>query len=115
MIREENLARDYVDGAFVLKRIIGDIDQVESLIVEPRTNIKLHGHEPGQWEIWICLYDMTAYVCMPNEAHMLINQRDQKLQLLTIKGRNETTYEALERFFSDIGFTVYHGTLKKTD
>lgn len=112
MIKETFLPKEYVEGLEVRKRIIEQIDQVEGLTVAEKTNIKLHGHKDGQWEVWLWLAKMRAYICLPGEEHELVNKSGEKMLLLTIKGHGDCTYDELGGFFYSVGFSVTHGSLK---
>ena len=56
----------------VKKRTLEGIDEIQYLYVAPWTSIKMHGHDK-QWEIWVRISHKTAYVCLIDEKHELVN------------------------------------------
>lgn len=99
----------------VLKTTLEGIDEIQYLHVGPRTSIKKHGHD-NQWEVWVSIFHKTAYVCLKGEEHELVNNTDNKvMHIMAIKGHFYYSYDDLEVFFVDMGFSVTHGSLVLND
>ena len=95
----------------VEKRSIEDIE-VQYLDVAPWSCIKMHGHEnPKKWEVWIHLAEKTAYVCLKDEQHELVNNSGTDMILMAMKGQSDCSYDELKELFCGWGFKVKHGSL----
>lgn len=96
---------------FAAKRTLKGIDEMQCLFVRNRTRIKKHGHN-NQWEVWVWLSKKTAYVCLIGEEHELINDSDEFMELMAIKGHTDYSFDDLSTFLSNLGFLVRHGSLE---
>ena len=94
----------------VKKSTLDGIDEIQYLEVAPWTSITMHGHEQ-QWEVWVRFFNKTAYVCLIGEEHELVNNTGVAMNLMAIKGNINYTYDDLAEIFTNLGFTVIHGSL----
>ena len=101
-------------GPIVEKRILEGIDEIQQLYVSPWTSIKMHGHD-NQWEVWAQLSHKTAYVCLQDEEHELVNNTGSMMILMAIKGHINYSYDDLAGFLQSLGFTVTHGSMVVND
>ena len=111
MIKEEKFPAELVDGVEVLKTPITGIDEIQYLYIAPKTSIKLHGHN-NQWEVWTIVSKKESYICPKDEKHELINNSNEPVKVMAIKGNLDYSYEELSNFFTNLGFTTYHGSIK---
>lgn len=95
----------------VEKRTLSGIDEIQCLHVYPWTSIKMHGHK-NQWEVWVLVSHQTAYICLHDEKHELVNNTDSMVEVMAIKGHIKYTYDELEEFFVNLGFSVVHGSMR---
>lgn len=96
---------------FASRRILKGIDEMQYLFVRNRTRIKKHGHN-NQWEVWVWLSKKTAYVCLIGEEHELVNDSDEFMELMAIKGHTDYSFDDLSTFLCNLGFLVRHGSLE---
>lgn len=96
---------------FAAKRTLKGIDEMQYLLVGKRTRIKKHGHN-NQWEVWVWLSKKTAYVCLIGEEHELVNDSDEFMELMAIKGHTDYSFDDLSTFLCNLGFLVRHGSLE---
>ena len=101
-------------GPRVEKRTLEGIDEIQYLYVTPWTSIARHGHN-NQWEVWANLNSRTAYVCLKDEEHELVNNSGAMMVLMAIKGHINYSYDDLAGLFQDWGFSVTHGSLRVND
>ncbi len=85
-----NLPSQLITGGEVQKYAIDGIDEIQYLFVAPHTVIDRHGHNPGQWEIWIDCENKLAKMCQVGKEHSLTNKSDKSKMILAIKGHNDT-------------------------
>ena len=69
----------------VEKTTMEGIDEIQQLHISPWTSINKHGHNK-QWEIWINISDKTAYICLQDEEHELVNDSPKAMIIMAIKG-----------------------------
>ncbi len=112
MIASTKLSKDFKKGNEVWKTILGKECEVQFLEVDPHTSIDLHRHD-NQWEVTLCFYLMRAYVCLKNEEHELVNNSDETIRVMAIKGTSDYTYDDLGELFCSFGFSVYHGSINR--
>ncbi len=119
MLKLTRLPEDLIDGVvsnrnpfevIVEKRTIEGIDEIQCLSVTPRTSIKMHGNN-SQWEVWVRISHKTAHICLIGEEHELVNNTEEKMVLMAIKGHKDYSYEDLADIFINWGFSVSHGSL----
>ena len=101
-------------GPIVEKRTLEGIDEIQQLYVSPWTSIKMHGHD-NQWEVWVRLSHKTAYVCLKDEEHELVNNTGSMMILMAIKGHKNYSYDDFAGFLQSLGFTVTHGSMVVND
>lgn len=104
----------YLTTPMAAKRIIGGVDEIQFLYVAPRTTIKTHGHD-NQWEVWVRISHKTAHICLIGEEHTLVNDSDEPMTLMAIKGHINYSYDDLAELFGLWGFSVEHGSLIVND
>lgn len=104
----------YLTTPMAAKRIIGGVDEIQSLYVAPRTTIKTHGHD-NQWEVWVRISHKTAHICLIGEEHTLVNDSDEPMTLMAIKGHINYSYDDLAELFGLWGFSVEQGSLIVND
>lgn len=110
MISISSLPNEFITGVEVQKRTLSGIDELQHLLIRPYTSIKPHGHD-GRWEIWIHLAAKTAYICPKGETHELVNNSENTLILMAIKGHLDYYYDDLAVLMYDWGFHVKRGSL----
>lgn len=103
----------YIDSESIVEvsRISG-IMEMQFLELSPWTKINMHGHDNGQWEIWLLLKNRRAYICMQGEKHELENDSDDTLKVLAIKGEADENYNDLATMLHIAGYSVSKGSLK---
>ena len=119
MIKSENLPSNFIaaldtislHNVRVEKMTVNGVVEIQRLIVTPRTEITLHGHD-DQWEVWILLSALKVYICLKGEEHQLINRSEEPLKVIAIKGNSDQTFDELAEFFHGMGFSVYHGSME---
>lgn len=97
-------------GPQVEKRTLECIDEIQCLRISPWTTINMHGHD-NQWETWLRLSHKTAYVCLKNEEHELVNNSGAIMVIMAVKGHIDYSYDDLAGILQDLGFSVTHGSL----
>lgn len=108
MIKSTEISKELIEGLGVRKSTLNKIDEIQFLFVEPKTTIKLHGHN-GQWEIWLVLFPIPeAYVCLKKEEHKLVNNSDSNVVIMAIKGSDDYSYDELAELLYKFGFSVHH-------
>ena len=86
------------------------IDEIQRVIVPPKSSIPEHGHQ-NQWEVWIRFSHKEVYVCLKGETHYVETNTKLMLVLMAIKGHEDCSYEELKEIFGGFGFKVFHGSL----
>lgn len=117
MIKTENLPENMIidlsDGkrdCEVKKTVLEDIEEVQCLEVGPNLIIRTHKHIK-EWEVWIWPSRGQAYICPKGGQHALINNSNQKMNLIAIKGKKDYAFEELASAFRKLGFKVAEGDL----
>ena len=100
-----------IGSGVVGKMTLNQIDEIQCLHVDPWTTIKEHGHEAGQWEVWVDMEEFVAYVCMSGEKHGLINNHNSPMTIMAVKGHQELAWADFVEFFEGLGFAVVHGSI----
>ena len=119
MLKRETLPNDYIAAVdmrsphkvCVEKMTVNGVVEIQRLIVTPRTEITLHGHD-DQWEVWILLSALKVYICLKGEEHQLINRSEEPLKVIAIKGNSDHTFDELAEFFHGMGFCVIKGSME---
>ena len=115
-MKEKRLPNNIVQGLdefrepIVKKKTLEGIDEIQYLNVGPKSIIKTHGHK-DQWEVWVWIAEKKAYICPKEEMHACMNERDESIVLMAIKGNSDYSFEDLKEVFSDLGFSVIKGNL----
>ena len=110
MIKEARLPQEMINGGFVMRSIMEVNGEMHKLIVDKHTSIMSHKEEEC-WEVVIYLSKMTAWVCLKGEEHRVENMSDDVVVILTVKGKEDCSYNELAEFFGGLGFSVYHRSL----
>lgn len=115
-MKEERLPKSIVYGLdefrepMVKKKTLEGIDEIQYLNVGPKSIIKTHGHQ-DQWEVWVWISEKKAYICPKKEKHACINDSEESIVLMAIKGHSDYSFENLKEVFNDLGFYVIKGDL----
>ena len=111
MLLESTLPTELVNGGIIRKLALNEIDELQNLYIPAFTSIKMHGHNEGQWEIWVISKKRKAYICMPNQEHEFINLSKESVVVLAIKGTDSSSYEDLAFFVESFGFNAERGSV----
>lgn len=95
----------------VKKTVLEDIEEVQCLEVGPNLIIRTHKHIE-EWEVWIWPSRGQAYICPKGGQHALLNTSNTKMNLISIKGKKDYSYEELALAFMNLGFKVAKGDLQ---
>ena len=106
-----SIPANLVEGSEVRKLVLEGIDEVQAMTIPPRTTIKIHGHNCGQWEAWILLDKKYVYVALPSEMHKLVNKSEAPLKVMAVKGHLAEAFDAFTEFFETLGFRVEKGSV----
>lgn len=105
------LPKEMIEGVAVQKITLTEMGDWTYLYVLPRTTIKMHRHEEGQWEACIVLSEKTVYICLAGEEHEVVNDCEEPMTLMEIQGKGKYSYEDLKWFFYSFGYSVKHGSI----
>ena len=106
MLKIGVLPKEAVKGNYDVRKLtMCEIDsEISVLVVGKKMDILEHGHEKDQWEVYLDVFNATAYVCEIGKSHHFFNC-DKEKRLLAIKGRNATGDE-LKQLFTALGMNV---------